>query len=1112
MAATKSAGRVSIRVVPDSTRFKEDLDKSLKRIERTMVAKIQAELVLSRESLAKLKRQIESLVVKIKPTIELNISPSDIEELKAKIEAMKPKVDVELETAAASRRIAAFTREREMNVRVRMLGLNGLAAKLGAMSGFNVLADTFRAGGQFLENLDRHAVKIGQMATLISGAVSGIVGLIGGVGLLGNDLASLGNLALLGPAFFTGTGIAIGIMVAAFKDMKTVLADLGPKMSAFQDSISADFWKEAAGPIRDMTNYLLPLLHTTDGTTNTARSLGQFVGEIATSVKELLTADKLNLMFDRMNRSIDILKGAVRPLTNSFINLGIVGSGYFERFSTWIVKLSNQFDAFITRSAENGDLDRWIENAITGFKNTGRALSGITGMLGSIGRAAERAGYGGLSEFADAMQRIDEVMNGERFQAGLAGIFAGVLPALRGIKNGFLNLGPAVESAIPSFQRVMVTFGSIFEQLLGFVGQFISNPDLQKGFENFVTGIDDALKKLEPAIAPLTTSLGGVLTLMGDVLERVGGLVADMAIKLGPEFDKILVAITPLLDPLNKLASNLIDKLQPVLAVLAEKVLPPLVTALSQVFPWIDKIVNIISPLAVSLLSQFGDGMKKFLDSLDIDQATVDRFSGLMDRVAKSLEDQNKFKFDPDFGEGGSLGTTIAAKLALALGTESVMAREIGKWFEKQTEQVKAAGHVVKFLTEVGKNFTNPANWSQLILDIIVGVTKFFTDLGTALDKAFTAAEIIIKKKFQEWFKSTFGFGASGKGVKPGNVTIGPGGGGVGMAPGAKIAPNIFDEESEKSWITTFMTNVGTHLDTSKTGLVTNLATWAAAAQPTWDAFWNGLNAKTSTSSAEMPVTTAANLVVMGQKMDTFQTESNTHWASFWVDVGAKLVTGWTQMNTDSASHLGTILGTVVNGVNAIKPGFETSWNAIKAVIPPAFVDMQTSANRGVASVAVEVGTLGAKALAAIGDLSQTLAPSGKALVAGFAAGMNANQSLVTSAAIGLAAAVSKYMPHSPAKVGPLSGNGYTTHSGRALVKDFAGGMMDNMNLVRKSTEAVANAANIGANMDLMPDLDNNGIVIDRSQLTIQTYNPVAEPTSRTIEKSANTLRMAKAI
>ena len=61
MAPTKSAGRVSIRVVPDSTRFRQDLQKSLERIERTLVAKIRAELYLDRQSLVKLKKQIEEI-------------------------------------------------------------------------------------------------------------------------------------------------------------------------------------------------------------------------------------------------------------------------------------------------------------------------------------------------------------------------------------------------------------------------------------------------------------------------------------------------------------------------------------------------------------------------------------------------------------------------------------------------------------------------------------------------------------------------------------------------------------------------------------------------------------------------------------------------------------------------------------------------------------------------------------------------------------------------------------------------------------------------------------------------------------------------------------------
>lgn len=69
------------------------------------------------------------------------------------------------------------------------------------------------------------------------------------------------------------------------------------------------------------------------------------------------------------------------------------------------------------------------------------------------------------------------------------------------------------------------------------------------------------------------------------------------------------------------------------------------------------------------------------------------------------------------------------------------------------------------------------------------------------------------------------------------------------------------------------------------------------------------------------------------------------------------------------------------------------------------------------------------------------LVNSGKALLDGFAKGIRNAVNAVTSAASDALGAVRKLFPFSPAKKGPFSGHGYTTYSGRALMRDFARGI-----------------------------------------------------------------------
>ena len=71
-AGSGQVGQLSIRVLPDTRKFKDDLRKALKRIERTVSATVQVGAELSRGAALKLKRQIAALdaEVQVKATLD----------------------------------------------------------------------------------------------------------------------------------------------------------------------------------------------------------------------------------------------------------------------------------------------------------------------------------------------------------------------------------------------------------------------------------------------------------------------------------------------------------------------------------------------------------------------------------------------------------------------------------------------------------------------------------------------------------------------------------------------------------------------------------------------------------------------------------------------------------------------------------------------------------------------------------------------------------------------------------------------------------------------------------------------------------------------------------
>ena len=93
-AGRGQVGQLSIRVLPDTRKFKDDLEDALKRIERTVSATVQVGAELSRGSALKLKREIAALDAEMKVKATVDDADEALRELGKKADRARVQVPV----------------------------------------------------------------------------------------------------------------------------------------------------------------------------------------------------------------------------------------------------------------------------------------------------------------------------------------------------------------------------------------------------------------------------------------------------------------------------------------------------------------------------------------------------------------------------------------------------------------------------------------------------------------------------------------------------------------------------------------------------------------------------------------------------------------------------------------------------------------------------------------------------------------------------------------------------------------------------------------------------------------------------------------------------------
>lgn len=946
-----SIGKMSIRVFPDTSKFKADLKKDL----------------------AALKGQLRTAV-----DVEARVDQASLVQTKARLAGIakdfKTHVTVDAQTRKASAVLGVLTRPRTAEVRVVLQGLDAARAGLASLAGGNVASVGFGHAKEVASNFDRIAASAGVAATKIAAMSAAMSAMAGNAAMVAVSMAQISGAGLALPGIMSGFLVGLASSADGLQNILLAIGELqGGYNGGFgwlEDAFSnarflhnEDFWSAGKVGLKDLLeNGIKPFF---DEYVKLGKITGVFWSEFFRGMSNgIVAVGGMAQLFKPLHDSFAIASEGAAPFTEAMFRLGAVGGEYLPRMAAAFTEVSNAFLNWVTQAQETGRINEIIDRGITNAKLFGGILIDVAGIINGVAKAAEAAGGGGLQGLAAAFDAINKAVNGPLMQGALTTVFEGALAGMKNLAPGLSSLAGAFEQLAPTIGRSMEKAGAVVSILFDGIAQALRNPAIADGVNKMFDGLVKAAIELAPAFSAAAPAVGALLGAVGEILPILAPLITQIVQGLAPAFADFKSSLAPVVEVLAKGLSEALKIILPVVADVV-KALAEFMRNNPQLAATILAVVGALAPLAPiigTVVSIIGTIISVVGAIIPIFTAVATWFS-TVSATAAILGVSLTSVLAPIVGLVAGIGLLVAA-FVTALASSEPFRNSLAQIFQGLVTMVQPIiAAVIPVLVQIGQAFIGMVTTVigalvplvTTIVEIAAQIISFLAPIVAFLIQTFSPAFEFIGKTISDIF------GFIGKVISD--------------------AINII------------------------TGI---LNVFLSALRGDWEGAWNGL------------------LSVLKGILDFIV---NTITGAF--DVVMHIFENLAKMLVDIWNNLWNGIGDFVVG----------AWNGITKTI-----------SDGVGSAVEFVKSMPGKIKDGLGNLGGMLVDSGKALIGGFIDGIKSMLSGAKDAVGGVMKAIGDFFPHSPAKVGPFSGKGYTTHSGRALIGDFAGA-------IRAGRDQVAEAA-----------------------------------------------------
>lgn len=235
------------------------------------------------------------------------------------------------------------------------------------------------------------------------------------------------------------------------------LVELKPQLRELRNADSQNLFAGLSGQLKTLAQQDLPILQ--KGLAGIATGWNHNLKALMGSLSSDSTKGLLDRILGDTGAAQERFTKAIDPIVHAIGTLTAAGADALPRLADGVGKVAERFDHFISAAAEDGRLDKWINDGITGLDhlgniviNLGKSFNAVTkavggkGLLGTLDEASRKlaaflnsdAGQSKLRAFFDDGRR--ELSLWLPILKDLPGMFYGAFRAARDVTNAYLPI------------------------------------------------------------------------------------------------------------------------------------------------------------------------------------------------------------------------------------------------------------------------------------------------------------------------------------------------------------------------------------------------------------------------------------------------------------------------------------------------------------------------------------------------------------------------------------------------------------------------------------------------------------------------------------------------